>query len=185
MTSTADAVGYELRDNGVAVLTLNRPDRLNAWGMDLAVPFYRLIDEADADEAVRVIVVTGAGRGFCAGADLSGGGATSTESLGDDLGNTDENALGAILGERQPYTLTALRKPVIAAINGPCIGFGFTLALMCDVRFAAASAKFGWVLLPSKVSRGSCRGWWGPRPPRTCCCRAVSSTRPRPPGSVW
>ena len=70
MTSTADAVGYELRDNGVAVLTLNRPDRLNAWGMDLAVPFYRLIDEADADEAVRVIVVTGAGRGFCAGADL-------------------------------------------------------------------------------------------------------------------
>ena len=140
---TEPAVLYELRDNGVAVLTLNRPDRLNAWGMDIAVPFYELIDRADADEAVRVIVVTGAGRGFCAGADLSGGGATSTESLGDDLGNTDENALSAILGDRQPYTLTAVRKPVIAAVNGPCIGFGFTLALMCDVRFVAAGAKFG------------------------------------------
>ena len=127
---------FELRDSGVAVVTLNRPDRMNAWGGGLAAAFYRCIDRAEADPDVRVVVLTGNGRAFCAGADMGGadtiGGATIT-------GDTDVTKL---VGERHPHFVTGLRKPAIAAINGACAGIGLTQALMCDVRFAAAGAKF-------------------------------------------
>ncbi|BBY04977.1 enoyl-CoA hydratase [Mycobacterium noviomagense] len=132
-----DAVRYEPTDSGVAVLTLNRPERLNTWGGDIAGAFYSSLERADDDPAVRVIVVTGSGKAFCAGAQLG-----SMESVGKSLENTDERALSELVGERQPHFLTTLRKPVIAAVNGSCVGIGLTLALMCDVRFAAAGAKF-------------------------------------------
>ncbi|BCO35150.1 enoyl-CoA hydratase [Mycobacterium heckeshornense] len=132
-----DAVRYELTDSGVAVLTLNRPERLNTWGGDIARPFYSSLQRADQDPAVRVLVVTGSGKAFCAGAQLG-----SMETVGKSLEDTDERTLSELVGERQPHFLTTLRKPVIAAVNGSCVGIGFTLALMCDVRFAAAGAKF-------------------------------------------
>ncbi|MUL80767.1 MULTISPECIES: enoyl-CoA hydratase [unclassified Mycolicibacterium] len=133
--ATDQAVLYETTDAGVAVITLNRPDRLNSWGADISAGVYAAFDRAEADPAARVIVLTGAGRGFCAGAYL-GTMATLGESISED---TDVSKL---VGERHPHFLTELRKPIIAAINGACVGIGLTHALMCDVRFAAAGAKF-------------------------------------------
>lgn len=133
--TSAEPVLFEVRESGVAVVTLNRPERMNAWGGGLAGAFYRYMDQADADPAVRVIVVTGNGRAFCAGADmgdLDGIGNASTS------GDTDVSAL---VGERHPHFITEMRKPVIAAINGACAGIGLTHALMCDIRYAAAGAK--------------------------------------------
>lgn len=129
-------VRYDVR-GGVGVLTFNRPQRLNSWGPDIAAAFYTAIDRAEADPGVRAIVVTGTGRGFCAGADL--GPATGLEDPGADTSGTD---VAQLVGERHPHFLTELRKPVVAAINGSCVGIGLTHALMCDVRFAAAGAKF-------------------------------------------
>ncbi|ORW12199.1 enoyl-CoA hydratase [Mycobacterium kyorinense] len=135
--ATDDAVLYETTPTGVAVLTLNRPDRLNTWGGDIATAFYAGLDRAETDPRVRVIVVTGRGKAFCAGANLG-----STATVGESLGNGEQRDLSELVGDRQPYYLTMLSKPVIAAINGSCVGIGLTQALMCDVRFAAAGAKF-------------------------------------------
>lgn len=135
-----DAVLYEATPTGVAILTLNRPDRLNTWGGDIATAFYAGLDRAEEDPAIRVIVLTGHGKAFCAGAHL--GSMASMSRVGESLGNADQANLSELVGERQPYFLTTLRKPVIAAVNGSCVGIGLTLALMCDVRFAAAGAKF-------------------------------------------
>ena len=134
--SADDPVLYELRDSGVAVLTFNRPERMNGWGGGLAAKFYALLERAEADADVRAIVVTGAGRAFCAGADM--GDLSSIEKA-----NTNGEAdISTLVGERHPHFVATLRKPVIAAINGACAGIGLTQALMCDVRFAAAGAKF-------------------------------------------
>jgi enoyl-CoA hydratase/carnithine racemase len=127
---------YDAHDSGVAVVTLNRPERMNAWGGGLAVAFYECMDRAEADPDVRVIVLTGSGRAFCAGADMGDGGSIGGATIGDD---TDVTAL---VGERHPHFITSVGKPIIAAINGACAGIGLTQALMCDVRFAAAGAKF-------------------------------------------
>ncbi len=144
--STVDAVAdpapdagviYEVTESGVAVLTLNRPERLNTWGGDIATAFYAGLDRAEADPAVRVIVLTGRGRAFCAGAQLAAMGSVSQS-----IEKTDQSKLASLVGEQQPFHLTTLCKPVIAAINGACVGIGLTQALMCDVRFAAAGAKF-------------------------------------------
>ncbi|ORV41187.1 enoyl-CoA hydratase [Mycolicibacter engbaekii] len=129
------AVLYDVRD-GVGLITFNRPERLNSWGPDIAAGCYAAIDRAEADPAVRAIVLTGTGRGFCAGADLGGGAQTGPDT---DVADTDVSEL---VGDRPPHFLTELRKPVIAAVNGSCVGIGLTHALMCDVRFAAAGAKF-------------------------------------------
>jgi enoyl-CoA hydratase/carnithine racemase len=129
---------YDVRDSGVAVVTLNRPERMNAWGDGLASAFYRSMDAAEADPDVRVIVLTGSGRAFCAGADMGDLDTISgaSESTGRDTDVTQ------LVGERHPHFVTDLRKPIVAAINGACAGIGLTQALMCDVRFAAAGAKF-------------------------------------------
>lgn len=132
-----DAVLYDVTEGGVAVITLNRPQRLNSWGPDVSSGFYAGVDRAEADPEVRVIVVTGTGKAFCAGADLG-----STTTIDESLGGSKSVDVSQLVGERHPHFLTALRKPVIAALNGACIGIGLTHALMCDVRFAAAGAKF-------------------------------------------
>ena len=118
-------------DQGIAILTLNRPERLNAWTAEMETAYFDLLDElGDADE-VRVIVVTGAGRGFCAGADME-----DLESLG--AGVVPDGAHA----ERRPQTFPlTIPKPIIAAINGPCAGIGLVQALMSDIRFAAGDAK--------------------------------------------
>lgn len=132
-----EAVIYEVTPSGVAVLTFNRPDRLNAWAGDIATAFYASLDRAENDPAVRVIVVTGRGKAFCAGAHLG-----SVEAAEQSIESTDERRLASIVGDRSPYYLTSLSKPVVAAINGSCVGIGLTQALMSDVRFAAVGAKF-------------------------------------------
>jgi enoyl-CoA hydratase/carnithine racemase len=132
---------YDVRDSGVAVVTLNRPERLNAWGGGLATEFYRCMDRAEADPAVRAIVLTGSGRAFCAGADMGDGGSIGGATIGPDGLGADTDVT-TLVGERHPHFVTELRKPIIAAINGACAGIGLTQALMCDVRFAAAGAKF-------------------------------------------
>lgn len=138
-----DAVLYEATPAGVAIVTLNRPERLNAWGPDMAPAFYEAVDRAERDAAIKVIVVTGRGRAFCAGAHL--GSSESSGSVGESVESAGGKSVAELLGERPPHFVTELRKPVIAAINGPCVGIGLTQALMCDIRFAAAGAKFGAV----------------------------------------
>ncbi len=129
---------YEVRDSGVAILTLNRPERMNGWGGGLAAGFYAAWTGPRPIRTVRVIVITGNGRAFCAGADMGDLNSIGSATV-DSAGEAD---LSAMVGERHPYFVTTLRKPVIAAINGACAGIGLTQALMCDVRFAAAGAKF-------------------------------------------
>ncbi|MEV3900885.1 enoyl-CoA hydratase [Mycobacterium sp. NPDC050551] len=131
-----DAVRYDVHDTGVAVVTFNRPERMNAWGGGLAAGFYSALDAAEADPAVRVVVLTGSGRAFCAGADMGDLSSIEGASTG---GGTDVTKM---VGERHPHFVTSLQKPIIAAVNGACAGIGLTQALMCDVRFAAAGAKF-------------------------------------------
>jgi enoyl-CoA hydratase/carnithine racemase len=138
VTSDTDPVLYEVRDTGVAVLTLNRPERMNGWGGGLATAFYERLDDAEADRAVRAIVVTGKGRAFCAGADMGSLNTISNATV-DGAGGTD---VGKLVGARHPHFVMTMRKPVVAAINGACAGMGLTMALVCDVRFAAAGAKF-------------------------------------------
>jgi enoyl-CoA hydratase/carnithine racemase len=134
---------YEATDSGVAILTFNRPERLNAWGPDIAAAFYAAIDRAEDDPAIRAIVLTGRGRGFCAGAYL--GPPRSAAKVGESMENAGNANLDDLVGERPPHFVTTLRKPIVAAINGSCVGIGLTQALMCDVRFAAAGAKFAAV----------------------------------------
>jgi enoyl-CoA hydratase/carnithine racemase len=123
-----DVVIYEVAD-GVATLTLNRPDRLNAYTEAMGVRYFDLLDRADADPDVRAIVVTGAGRGFCAGADMD-----MLQGIAGADGGPEPRDTSQIQALR-------VRKPLIAAINGPCAGIGLVTALMCDLRFAAAGAK--------------------------------------------
>jgi enoyl-CoA hydratase/carnithine racemase len=121
----------EVKD-GVAVLTLNRPDRLNAWTPELEREYFAGLAECAAAEEVRAIVVTGAGRGFCAGADMQ-----SLQDVGE-----HGISLGDIEAEHVPQSYPhTIPKPVIAAINGPCAGIGLVQALMCDIRFVAEDAK--------------------------------------------
>jgi enoyl-CoA hydratase/carnithine racemase len=127
----SDVVLRTVQD-GVAVLTLNRPDRLNAWTQEMERAYFGMLADCAASEEVRVIVVTGAGRGFCAGADMQ------------DLQGLGENGVSSaeVAQERTPQTFPlSIPKPIIAAINGPCAGIGLVQALMCDLRFVAADAK--------------------------------------------
>lgn len=135
---TTEPVLYDVRDTGIAVVTLNRPERMNGWGGGLATTFYERLDDAEADPRVRAIVVTGSGRAFCAGADMGDLTTISAASV-DTAGGTD---VGKLVGARHPHFLMTMRKPIVAAINGACAGMGLTLALACDVRFAADGAKF-------------------------------------------
>jgi enoyl-CoA hydratase/carnithine racemase len=119
-------------DDGVMLLTLNRPERLNAWTAEMQRDYFDLLGEAAERDDVRAIVVTGEGRGFCAGADME-----ALQEIG--AGGLEQAAAEQ---DTRPQTLPlGIPKPVIAAINGPCAGIGLVQALMCDVRFAASEAK--------------------------------------------
>lgn len=129
----SDAVLYEVADQ-IATITLNRPERLNAWNGDIGHLYWTYLDQAVADAAVKVIIVTGAGRGFCSGADMD-----VLQGIGSRAGEFEDR--GPRRDEHQTYTL-GVPKPVIAVINGSCAGLGMVQASMADVRFAAAGAKF-------------------------------------------
>ena len=119
--------------DGVALITLNLPDRMNAWNNELSERYFGMLDQCADDPDVVAIVVTGAGRAFCAGADM--------DALTQIGGNPKEGATAAAGSIAQMHT-TTIPKPVIAAINGACAGLGLAQAMMCDVKFAAAGAKF-------------------------------------------
>jgi enoyl-CoA hydratase/carnithine racemase len=129
MEDESKTVLLDVADDGVATLTLNRPHRHNAWNPVLERRFYQLLDEAGHDDRVRAVVLTGAGRSFCPGAD--------SQRLDGIAGRAMDLA-----GRTSPSFTYAFRKPLIAAVNGACAGLGLVQALMCDVRFAARGAKF-------------------------------------------
>lgn len=161
----SDVVLIEVAD-GVAVLTLNRPDRLNAWTPTMGRELIAAFDAADADDDVRAIIVTGAGRGFCAGADLEGGGATFDwrERHGGEGGERHGGDDIPRDGGGQ-FTLRVFdcAKPVIAAINGPAVGVGATMTLPMDIRLAADDARIGFVFARRGIVPEAGSSWFLPR----------------------
>ena len=134
-------------EDGVAVVTLNRPDRLNAWRAEMEREVREAMKAAAEDEAVRVIVLTGAGRGFCAGADM--GGLQSTAASGRVAGEVAPRVRPGPFDpasrsdfQKQYSYFPAVPKPIIAAVNGACAGLGLVMALYADIRFASDAAKF-------------------------------------------
>ncbi len=158
---TYEHITYAVAD-AIATVTLNRPDKLNAYTATMGAELEDAFLRADEDDAVRVVIVTGAGRGFCAGADISGGAnAFDTKS-----GNT---AMFAGASPRRTSgagfigAIYNCRKPSIAAINGPAVGVGITLALPMDIRIAARDAKFGFVFARRGLVPEAGSAWFLPR----------------------
>ena len=138
-------IQYEVTEP-VATVTLNRPERLNAWTERMGLEIRHAVAQAENDARAVAIVLTGAGRGFCAGADM---GALGALARGEGMGSSADADLSAAPGDpemapfRGPYSyFLSVRKPLIAAVNGPCAGLGLVIALFCDLRFAAESAVF-------------------------------------------
>src|SRR3989442_7263908 len=147
---------YDVADS-VATIPLNRPDRLNAVTARSIDELIAAFDAADADDGVRAVIVTGAGRAFCAGADLGAGGRTFDRA---DRSTADEHRDG---GGRVTLRIFDLKKPVIPAINGPTVGFGITLTLAIDVRIASTTARIGFVFARRGVVPEACSTWFLPR----------------------
>jgi enoyl-CoA hydratase/carnithine racemase len=145
---------------GILTVTLNRPDRLNAWTPTMGRELIEAFDEADSDDEVRAIVVTGAGRAFCAGADLGAGGETFDwrERHGETADPVPRDD-----GGRFTLRVFASKKPVIAAINGPAVGVGATMTLPMDIRLAADHARIGFVFARRGIVPEACSSWFLPR----------------------
>jgi enoyl-CoA hydratase/carnithine racemase len=164
---TPTQLRYEVADR-VATITLSRPDRLNAFTPGMAAELAQAAAAADADEAVRVVVVTGAGRAFCAGADLSSGSGSFADRAGQRQdgevpGRGRIDGLPRDWGGVAALPFAALRKPVIAAVNGPAVGIGATMTLPMDVRIAAESARFGFVFARRGIVPEAASSWFLPR----------------------
>ena len=152
-----EQIRYEIADH-VLTITLDRPDRLNAFTPTMGRELIEAFDRADADDDVRAIIVTGEGRGFCAGADLSGGGDTSIGATARRRTRSRATAAG-----RSPCASSTRPKPVIAAINGPAVGVGITMTLPMDIRLAAEGAKIGFVFARRGHRAGGRSSWFLPR----------------------
>ncbi len=164
-----ETIRYEV-DEGILTITLNRPDRLNAFTGQMLTELLDAFDRSDADDGIRVVIVTGAGRAFCAGADLAAGAATF-----DYESRPDRGQRAAVPGRESPgnvirdgggiLTLRIHRsnKPVIAAINGPAVGVGITMTLPMDIRLAAEGARIGFVFSRRGLVPEACSSWFLPR----------------------
>jgi enoyl-CoA hydratase/carnithine racemase len=144
------------RDDHVAIVTLNRPDRLNAISIPMLEAFSETLTELDTDREIRVIVVTGAGRGFCSGLDLKDAAAGTGIDGGGGIGRFD-------LRSAPPLVLHQTDKPTLCALNGPAAGYGMDLALGCDIRIASDTAKLGAVFTKRAIVPESGGTWLLPR----------------------
>ncbi|MCB0991798.1 MAG: crotonase/enoyl-CoA hydratase family protein [Acidimicrobiales bacterium] len=161
-----ETITLDVEDN-IATITLNRPDRLNAFTAKMMAEMISAIDETDANDDVRAVIVTGAGRGFCAGADLSEGANTfdydnRSDASERDQQRGDDDALERLRdgGGRLTLRLFESRKPLIAAINGPAVGVGVTMTLPMDIRLASTSAKLGFVFARRGIVPEACSSWF-------------------------
>lgn len=162
------------KQSGVLTITLNRPEKLNAFTIEMMREIISALDKADADDDVRVIIFTGAGRGFCAGADLSAGVDTFNYEAREDRSDRHTPLLAdgkfdyANQKMRDGGGLASLRlysslKPIIAAFNGPAVGVGITMMLPADIRLASHNAKFGFVFTQRGIAMEACSSWFLPR----------------------
>jgi enoyl-CoA hydratase/carnithine racemase len=152
-------------DEGIATITLNRPDRLNAFNTQMMRDMIAAFDRTDTDDGVKAVIVTGAGRGFCAGADLAAGGATFDHTASTDPARQEARVDGV---QRDGGGLLTLRiydslKPVIAAVNGPAVGVGVTMQLAMDFRMASSAARFGFVFARRGINPEAASSWFLPR----------------------
>ncbi len=163
--------------NGILTITLNRPEKLNAFTGEMALELIAAFDQSDADDSVRAVVVTGAGRAFCAGADLSGGAATFDYDNRSD--RPDKAAGGSPIrddgsidyshpnvrdsGGRVTLRIFESLKPVIAAVNGPAVGIGVTMQLAMDMRLASDAARFGFVFARRGIVPEAASSWFLPK----------------------
>ncbi len=150
---------YDISEQ-IATITLNRPDKLNSFTNRMLKEIIAAFDESDADDNVRAVIVTGSGRAFCAGADLSGGGETFAK------GGSDVKAKTGVM--RDGGGLVSLRifeskKPVIGAINGAAVGVGVTMTLPMDIRLASTTSKFGFVFAKRGIVPEAASSWFLPR----------------------
>ncbi|MDP3327581.1 enoyl-CoA hydratase-related protein, partial [Parvibaculum sp.] len=169
-----ETIKYEVADN-ILTLTLNRPDKLNAFTGQMMFEMIDAFDKADADDNVRAVIVTGEGRAFCAGADLSAGAKTFDYAAREDRpekANTPIMANGEIDwshesvrdgGGRVTLRIFDSLKPVIGAINGPAVGIGVTMQLPMDIRLASDNAKFGFVFARRGIVPEACSSYFLPR----------------------
>jgi enoyl-CoA hydratase/carnithine racemase len=150
---------YEVTDH-VATITLHRPEQLNAFTTTMMREMIDAFDRIDADDDVGAVIVTGAGRGFCAGADLSAGGATFDHRRGD---AEDPDRVLRDGGGMVSLRIFECLKPVIAAINGPAVGVGITMTLPMDIRIASLTARIGFVFARRGIVPEACSSWFLPR----------------------
>jgi len=153
-----EQIEYE-RDGAILTIRLNRPDKLNAFTTTMMNEVIDAFDQADADDAVRAVILTGAGRAFCAGADISGGAGAFKGG---------ERSAPGIDAHRDGGGLLTLRifeskKPVISAINGPAVGVGITMTLPTDIRIASSAARMGFVFARRGIVPEACSSWFLPR----------------------
>lgn len=164
MTTPAfDTILYAV-DDGVATITLNRPERLNAFTNQMMLDLIAAFDATDADDAVKAVIVTGAGRGFCAGADLAGGADTFNRNTRQEAAR-EEGRVGGVVrdgGGRLTLRIFDSLKPVIAAVNGPAVGVGATMQLAMDIRLASTEARYGFVFARRGLNPEACSSWFLP-----------------------
>ena len=160
-----ETIKYEVKDK-ILTITLNRPDRLNAFTGQMMNDLISAFDSASNDDEVRVVIVTGEGRGFCAGADLGAGEATFNRDENPRAKKTDDEDNLEWLrdgGGRTTLAIYDCSKPIIAAINGPAVGVGVTMTLPMDIRLASEEAKFGFVFARRGLVPEAASSWFLPR----------------------
>jgi enoyl-CoA hydratase/carnithine racemase len=156
-TPSYNTIAYSVANN-ILTITLQRPERMNAWNREMFEELYNAFDRSDADDDVKAVVITGAGRAFCAGADLSRGSETfeghaekiAKEKMGDEGGELSRRIYRSL-------------KPVIVAFNGPAVGVGLTFPLAADIRLAAKNIKMGFVFASRGIIPEACSSWFLPR----------------------